>query len=167
MSALNEEDRTTPHDPLYYAPRRLRERGRSRQSAFGEAQSVSEAGFAEGRTSIDLALENAVYQSLRRPLEPEVMDAPPALGRARDRRKVLFGAAAIVVSAVVALFFALMVHASPEPNTAASFAAAVRSMKIAQPQQGASQAATAEQSEKLLRQFMQWRQKTSSAEISQ
>ena len=167
MSASSEQDRTTPHDPLHYAPRRLRERPRSPQSTFGEAQSESEAGLAERRTSIDIAHDNTVYQSLRRPLAPQVMDEPSALTRDRNRRKVLFGAAAIGVLAVAALFFVLMVHPSPEPNAAASFAAAVQSMKAAQSQQSATQTVTPEQSEKLLQQFMAWRQKNSSAETSQ
>jgi hypothetical protein len=163
MSASSEQDRTTPHDPLYYAPRRLRERPRSPQSTFGEAQSESETGLAERRTSIDVARDNAFYQSLRRPLEPEVMDEPSALW---DRRKVLFGGAAIGVLAV-ALFFVLMLHPSQEPNAAASFAAAAQSMKAAQSQRSATQTVTPEQSEKLLQQFMLWRQKNSSAETSQ
>ncbi len=164
MSASSEQDRTTPHDPLYYAPRRLRERPRSPQSTFGEAQSKTETGLAERRTSIDIAVDNAFYQSLRRPLEPEVMDTPSALW---DRPKVLFGAAAIGVLAVAALFFVRMLHPSQEPNAAASFAAAVQSMKAAQSQQGATQTVTPEQSEKLLQQFMLWRQKNGSAETSQ
>jgi hypothetical protein len=167
MSALREQDRTTPHDPLYYAPRRLRERARAPLSSFDEPQSEPDTAPAERRASVDIALENAVYQSLRRPLEPEVMDEPSAPRRDRNRRKVLFGAAAIGVSAVAALCFVLMVHASQEPNIAASFAAAVQLMKTAQPQQRASQTATPEQSEQLLEQFMQWRRKNSSAETSQ
>lgn len=164
MSASREQDRPTPHDPLYYAPRRLRERQRSPQSTFGEAQSEPEAGLAERRTSIDLARDNAFYQSLRRPREPEVMDRPSALW---NRRKVLVGAAAIGVLAVAALFFVLRRHPSQEPNAAASFAAAVQSMKAAQSEQGATQTVTPEQSEELLQQFMLWRQKNSSAETSQ
>jgi hypothetical protein len=162
MSSSSKQDRTTPHDPLYYAPRRLRERPRSPQSSFGEAQSELETGLAERRTSIDIAVDNAFYQSLRRPLEP--LDEPSALWA---RRKVLFGAAAIGVLVVAALFFVLMRHPSREPNTAASFAAAVQSMKAAQSQQSATQTVTPEQSEKLLQQFMLWRQKNSSAETYQ
>jgi hypothetical protein len=142
----------------------LRERPRSPQSTFDEAQSEPETGLAERRTSIDNALDNAVFQSLRRPLEPEVMDEPLALW---DRRKVLFGAAAIGVLAVAALFFVLMLHPSQEPNAGASFAAAVQSMKAALSQQSATQTVTPEQSEKLLQQFVLWHQKNSSGETSQ
>jgi hypothetical protein len=164
MSASSKQDPTTPLDPLYYAPRRLRERPRSPQSTFGEAQSELETGLAERRTSIDIARDNAFYQSLRRPLEPEVMDEPSALW---DRRKVLFGAAAIGVLVVAALFFVLVLHPAQEPNAAASLAAAAQSMKAAQSQQSATQTVTPEQSEKLLQQFMLWREKNSSAETYQ
>jgi hypothetical protein len=142
----------------------LRERPRSPQSTFGEAQSESETGLAERRTSIDIARDNAFYQSLRRPLAPEVMDEPSALW---GRRKVLFGAAAIAVLVVAALFFVLMRHPSQEPNAAASFAAAAQSMKAAQSQQSATQTVTPEQSEKLLQQYMLWREKNNSAETHQ
>src|SRR5262249_33474188 len=139
MSASSKQDRTTPSDPLYYAPRRLRESPRPPQSTLGAAQSELEAGIAERRTSIDSARDNAFYQSLRRPLEPVVMDKPPTLW---DRRKVLFGAAAIGGLVVAALFFVRMLHPSPEPNAAAAFAAAAQAMKAAQSQQSAAQTIT-------------------------
>ena len=158
MSALSEQDRTTPHDPLYYAPRRLREMPRS--PAFDELHFEPDNAPAERRASVDIALENAVYQSLRQPLEPEVMDEPSTLRRDRNGRKMLFVAAAVGVSAVAALFFVQ----TPQESSIASFAAAVQSMKTAQPQQGAGQTVTPRQSEELLQQFMQWRQNTRPAE---
>jgi hypothetical protein len=164
MSASSNQDQTTPHDPLYYAPRRLRERPRSPQSTLGEAQSELEAGVAERGTSIDTARDNAFYQSLRSPLEPEVMHKHSAEW---GRRKVLFGAAAIGFLVVVALFFVLVLHPSQEPNAAASFAAAAQSRNAAQSRQSATQTVTSEESEKLLQQFMLWRQKNSSAETHQ
>jgi hypothetical protein len=164
MSASSKQDRTTPHDPLHYAPRRLHERPRSPQSTLGEAQSELEAGLVERGTSIDIAHGNAFYQSLRRPLEPEAMDKPSAEW---GRSKVLFGAAAIGVLVVAALFFVLVLHPSQEPNAAASLAAAAQSMTAAQSRQSATQTVTSEESEKLLQQFMLWRQKNSSAETHQ
>ena len=167
MSAL-EQDQPTPNDPLYYAPRRLREK--PEQLFNSEAPT------------------NSVYQPLPRSLDPEVMQEVSALARDHvDRRKALFGAAAIGVSALAALFVVLMVHASQEQEAGASFAAAVQSLKTTQPQQGeaaakpalaefrglltsteASQEATThEQSEKALQQFMQWRQKANTGETSQ
>src|SRR5947209_14463605 len=113
MSAL-EQDPPTPNDPLYYAPRRLREK--PEQLFNSEAPT------------------NSVYQPLPRSLDPEVMQEVSALARDHvDRRKALFGAAAIGVSALAALFVVLMVHASQEQDAGASFAAAVNSMKTVLP----------------------------------
>src|SRR5438445_9411243 len=153
MSA-SEQIQPTPNDPLYYAPRRLRER-------------------PEPPSNPDSPPPSSVYQNLPRSLDPEVMQEVSALAHDHvDRRKALFGAAAIGVSALAALFVVLMVHASQEPDAGASFAAAVHSLKTAQPQQGdggskpalaefrglltsteAGQDATHEQSEKSLQQF--------------
>jgi hypothetical protein len=138
-----------------------------RSPAFDELHFEPDNAPAERRTSVDIALENAVYLSLRRPLEPELMDEPSTLRRDRNGRKMLFVAAAVGVSAVAALFFVLSVQTPQESSIAASFAAAVQSMKTAQPQQSAGQTVAAKQSEELLQQFMQWRQKTRSAETSQ
>jgi hypothetical protein len=194
MSATSEQVPTTPNDPLHYAPRRLREKTDPSMTARGESQSGREAGSgpagraAPPTTPLDSALENAVYQSLRRSLDPEVIQTAGFLRG--DRRKALFGALAIGVSALAALFVVLMVHASQEPNVGASFAAAVQSMKAAQQQQSdsgsrpalaefrglidASEAQpateaqpTTQESDKLLQQFMQWRQKTYAAERAQ
>src|SRR5438309_5462412 len=154
MSAL-EQDQPTPNDPLYYAPRRLREK--PEQLFNSEAPT------------------NSVYQPLPRSLDPEVMQEVSALARDHvDRRKALFGAVAIGVSALAALFVVLMVHASQEPDVGASFAAAVQSMKSTQIQQQSdsgskpalaefrgllesseAQPAAPEQSDKMLQHFMQ------------
>ena len=190
MSATSDQVPTTPNDPQYYAPRRLREKNESTLGSPGEQQSGREAGPL-GRpvpptTALDNALENVVYQSLRRSLDPEVIQETTGLMRDRDRRKAWFGAVAIGVSALAALFVVLMVHASQEPDVGASFAAAVQSMKSAQIQQQSdsgskpaiaefrgllepseAQPTTQEPSEKLLQHFMQWRQKTYAAERSQ
>src|SRR5437763_6648250 len=166
MSAL-EQDQPTPNDPLYYAPRRVREKP---EQLFNSEVPT-----------------NSVYQPLPRSLDPEVMQEVSALARDHvDRRKALFGAAAIGVSALAALFVVLRVHASQEQDAGASFAAAVQSLKTAQPPQGeagskpalaefrglltsteANHEATHEQPEKPLQQFMQWRQKADTGETSQ
>jgi hypothetical protein len=167
MSAM-EQDQPTPNDPLYYAPRRIRERPESPLNPVSPEQP-----------------SNSVYHPLPRSLDPEVMQEVSALAHDHvDRRKALFGAAAIGVSALAALFVVLMVHASQEQDTGASFAAAVQSMKAAQPQQGdakpalaefrgllasteAAQGANREQSDKLLQQFMQWRQRADASQVPQ
>jgi hypothetical protein len=171
-----EQGQPTPNDPLYYAPRRLRERPEPPQAAELPSSSV--------------------YQTLPRSLDPEVMQEVTALARDHvDRRKALFGAAAIGVSALAALFVVLMVHASQEPDAGSSFAAALNSMKTVlpapPPQQqqqqrvdggskstlaefrglltpaDASQGAPQGQHEKVLQQFMQWRQKAGTGATSQ
>lgn len=175
MSAM-EQGQPTPNDPLYYAPRRLRERPEPPQAAELPSSSA--------------------YQTLPRSLDPEVMQEVTALARDHvDRRKALFGAAAIGISALAALFVVLMVHASQQSDAGASFAAAVNSMKTVlptppqpQPQQqqgdGGSKATLAEfrgllkptdtsqsaprgQSDKVLQQFMNWRQKAGTGATSQ
>src|SRR5437588_3257058 len=159
MSAL-EQDQPTPNDPLYYAPRRVREKP---EQLFNSEVPT-----------------NSVYQPLPRSLDPEVMQEVSALAHDHvDRRKALFGAAAIGVSALAALFVVLMIHASQEQDTTgASFAAALQSIKIAQPPPAASaskpalsefrgllastnaaQGASNKQPDKVLQQFMPWRQK--------
>jgi hypothetical protein len=167
MSAM-EQDQPTRNDPLYYAPRRVRERPESPlKPVRPEPPSTS------------------VYHPLSRSLEPKVMQEVVALAHDHvHRRKALFGAAAIGVSALAALFVVLMVNASEEQNTGASFAAAVQSMKSAQAQQGdakpalsefrgllasseTGQGAPREQSEKLLQQFMQWRQRADASQVPQ
>ncbi|WJR79111.1 hypothetical protein [Bradyrhizobium sp. NP1] len=183
MSALSEQGPTTPNDPLHYAPRRLRERTEPSLSSFAEAGRDTRPIMPP--TSLDASLENAVYQSLRRSLDPEIVPQPATLARS-GRSKALFGAAAIGVSALAALFFVYMVHASQETD-AASFAAAVQSMKappapateapsasalaefrgVLTAAQANQQPATHEESEKLLQQFVQWRQKAGTTDTSQ
>src|SRR5262245_5120384 len=118
MSVLINENQTSPHDPLHYAPRRLRERARRPLPPFESAQPEREAGPGErpSRTSLDLSLEDAVFQSLRRPLDPEVMHEPSAMARDRSRRRILLSAAAVGISALAALVFVLMVR---EPDAGA------------------------------------------------
>lgn len=170
-----EEEETSPHDLLHYAPRRLRARARTPLSFADKAQSEREAGPGERpiRTSLDASLENAVFQSLRRPLDPEFMHEPSPVARGRARRRMLFPAAAIGISALAALLFVLMVHkpdagafavqavkAAQQSNAAPEFRGLPRSPEADQP-------AMHEQSDKLLKQFMQWRQKAGSAGTSQ
>jgi hypothetical protein len=167
MSAT-EPDQPTPNDPLYYAPRRVRERPEAPLNPVTPETA-----------------SNSVYHPLPRSLDPEVMQEVAALAHDHvDRRKALFGAAAIGVSALAALFVVLMVHASQEQDTGASFAAAVQSMKATQAQQGdakpalsefrgllasseTSHGAPREQSDKLLQQFMQWRQRADASQVPQ
>jgi Sec-independent protein translocase protein TatA len=195
MSALSEQEQVGPQDPLHYAPRRLRERPETRLPPVEEAQPDRETSpepadrAIVSSISLDAQLENAVYASLHRSLDPEVVREPPTLPRELGNRSALFGvagrfAAAIAVSAIIALFFVFMIPASRQPDNGSSFAAAIQSMKSAMSQvrpdedasrpalsefrtllasTEASQAANREQTEKLLQQFLQWREKANSS----
>jgi hypothetical protein len=207
MSVSNDEQEPTgPHDPLHYAPRRLRERPEPRLITVDDARGGSDnrSGLdnkrleaAIGRISppapFDSQLESAVYESLRRPVDRAVLGEPRALARELERRGAMFGlagrlAAAIGVSAIIALFFVIMMPASRQADPAASFSATVQSFTSALAQQppqqqtddahkpalaefqslltstDTAQAAEREQpdkqqSDKTLQQFLQWRQK--------
>jgi len=198
MSVESEQEPTGPHDPLHYAPRRLRERPEPRLTMIEDARNGRDNKRLEaaiGRISppapLDAQLESAVYESLRRPMDPAAMGEPRALARELERRGAMFGlagrlAAAIGVSAIIALFFVVMMPASRQADPAASFSATVQSFTSAlaqQPQQqsddarkpalaefqsllvptDSAQAAEREQpdkqSDKTLQQFLQWRQK--------
>jgi hypothetical protein len=162
MSSLSEQDQLNPNDPAYYAPRWLRGRSKSRSSPSHEARSEPVRAPISPPASLDIQLENMVSDAVPHPLGPEVIHEPAGLAR-EDRRAALFSVGALIVgvSAVVALFFVIMVPASQGSKPAlAEFEAALASAP-------AGQNATHEQSEQLLQQFLQWRQKTNSTETSQ
>ncbi len=188
MSSVSDLDRLSPNDPEYYAPRWLRERPQRRLSLSQEAGSESDRPPLPLPGSLDVQLENAVSSALWNPLDPEVVHEPPGLARELDRRKALFSvagrfAAAVAVSAVVALFFVIMIPAARQSD-GGTFAGMVKSVRamLVQPRardEGPtpataefqtilastqnSQPVTREQSERLLQQFVQWRQKPASS----
>ena len=181
MSAMSEQDHLNPRDPLYYAPRELRERSRSRLTP--PAGAGTDQPFAPA--SFESELENAVSQALRHPLDPEVIQELPEFTREMDRRGALFSvagrfAAAVGVSALVALFFVVMVPASRQSDGDSSaspgIVQSIRTAVLPQPREAASKSAISEfqpiltstqagrpanpeQAEQLLKQFMQWREK--------
>jgi hypothetical protein len=194
MSVANDQEPAGPHDPLHYAPRRLRERPEPRLTTIEETRVMRDNKRLEaavGRIStpapLDSQLENAVYESLRRPMDPAIIGEPRALARELERRGAWFGlagrlAAAVGVSAIIALFFVIMMPASRHQDTNASFSDTVQSFTSALGQQpaqteetrkpalaefqsllGDAQAAEREQpdkqADKTLQQFLQWRQK--------
>jgi hypothetical protein len=196
MSSLSEHehDRLNPNDPSYYAPPWLRERPEARLSASHETRSEPVRSPILLPASLDTQIENAVSDALWHPLNPEVIHEPPGLARELDRRAALISvagrfAAAIGVSAIVALFFVIMVPTARLPDSGdLTTSAILRSMKSVLLQPGQrddgstpaiaefqaivasdqiSQPATREQSEQLLQQFLQWRQKPNSTEASQ
>jgi hypothetical protein len=171
MSSISEPDHLNPRDPLYYAPRSLRERSVTR--------SVSpDTPFSP--TSFDTQLESAVSDALRHPLDPEVMHEPDL-----ESKKALWTiaarfAAAVGVAALVALFFVVAVPGSRQSDGEQSSALSnvAQSIKNALSPSGeaaqkpalnefqsllasspASAPPASEQDGELLKQFMQWREK--------
>ena len=170
MSSVSEQDHLNPRDPLYYAPRSLRERSVSRGAS-------PETPFSP--VSFDSQLESAVSDALRHPLDPEVMHEPNL-----ESKKALWTvaarfAAAIGVAALVALFFVVAVPGSRQSDgeQSSTFSNVAQSIKNAlSPSGEAAQkpainefqsllastppsAPASEQDSQLLKQFMQWREK--------
>ena len=171
MSSQSEQEHLNPKDPLSYAPRWLREKREAEPAPAGAA--------------FDTQLEKAVSEALRHPLDPEVIHEPEEL--TRELRKIaILGvagrfAAAAGVSALIALFFVVMIPASRSPDGfSLSTTAIIEQIKTALAQPGAKEDAatpapseiqtllastpntepvTREQSEQLLQQFVQWQQK--------
>ena len=120
MSALS-DDHLNPHHPMYYAPRWLRERSGSRLSPAQENTSEPAGRAGSPGATFEAQLENAVSEALRHPLDPEVIREPPGLTRELDRRVKFLGlagrfAAAIGISAVIALFFVIMAPSTWQPD---------------------------------------------------
>ncbi|MBR1279130.1 hypothetical protein [Bradyrhizobium sp. AUGA SZCCT0283] len=171
MSSVSEQDHLNPRDPLYYAPRSLRERSAARGAS-------PETPFSP--VSFDSQLESAVSDALRHPLDPEVMHEPGL-----ESKKALWTvaarfAAAIGVAALVALFFVVAVPGSRQSDVeqSSTFASVAQSIKNALSPSGeaaprpainefqallaaspASAPPASEQDGQLLQQFMQWREK--------
>lgn len=196
MSSLSEHehDNLNPNDPSYYAPRWLREKPDTRLSPSFEPMSEPARGRSAAPASLDTQLENAVSSALWHPLDPEVIHEPPGFAD-EDRRAALITvagrfAAAVGVSAIVALFFVIMVPASrlPDGGDSAGFLRSIKSALLPPDQQDEgsrpaiaefqpilaaaqpgrpAQAEQPEQSEQLLQQFLQWREKPTATETSQ
>ena len=141
MSEPIEQEQVASQDPLNYAPRWLREKPEPRTPLNAEPRAEREtkadgAGRTVARTnSLDRQLESAVYESLRRSLDPEVMPAPPTI-TSETERKAMFGlagrlAVAIGVSAVVALFFVVMVPATRQSDAGSSLASTIETFTAA------------------------------------
>ena len=170
MSSVSEQDHLNPRDPLYYAPRSLRERPLARDTSLATPFSSS---------SFDSQLESAVSDALRHRLDPEVMHEPgPEANRALWTVAARF-AVAIGIAALVALFFVLAVPGSRQSDGEASafsnFAQSIKTTLFqsteASPKPAISDfqaliaatppsaPAASEQDSQLLHQFMQWREK--------
>jgi hypothetical protein len=179
MSAMSEETPTNPQDPLHYAPRRTPRpelRLSTVSSAAGDTAFDRPAKPELVRrpppppTSLSSELENAVFESLRRQMDPEVIPEPPGVEGRLWRRAWLGVGAAVAVAAIAAALFVVL---APREEAAGSFAAAApppaqddatkpaldqfRNLMTAN---DGDQAVNREQSDRLLKQFMLWRQKS-------
>jgi hypothetical protein len=186
MSVPSEQPPTDPQNPLHYAPRRLGERAEPRLAAVNEtpferpAAADAAARLPVSPAALSSKLESAVFESLRRQMEPEAVAEPAEFRRSqRAVMGVVMGvAAAVVVAAAVAVAYVTIFPR--EKDAAASFAKSAPPAPSTLSQQRpvdersqsalsqfrpllangeADQAFTHEQSERLLQQFVQWRQK--------
>ncbi|HTY67609.1 MAG TPA: hypothetical protein VMH36_13235 [Alphaproteobacteria bacterium] len=192
MSVLSEEPPTNPQDPLHYAPRRSNPRPELRLSSV--SSNVGETPFDRAAkpeparrapappSSLSAELENAVFESLRRQMDPEVVPEPPTVeGRLWRRAWVGVGAAVAVAAIAATLFVTLAPHDDAAPSfaaaapasaqEAASKAALAQFRSLIPAENSDQQAVTRDQptnhdqtasndpSERLLKRFMLWRQK--------
>jgi hypothetical protein len=196
MSAtIDQKTPLSPNDPAYYAPRVPRDADPTRLPALGETRAYRPPATSITDTTLDGQLENAVFESLRHPLDPEAVEEPAEM----DRRAGLLGvvgrvATAIGAAAFVALLFVIVIPSLRQQSGDPSAAEVIDSMKSAlskselaakpqepqpQPQpspelqsilasssEGGPQVSH-EESEVLLKQFMQWQQKPAEAQEKQ
>lgn len=181
MSATNEEAPTSnPMDAFAPVPRRPSERPEPRLAAVGDPplprMPRTEVRFDALRPAPSQGdrLETAMSEFVRRQLRPEAVPEPAGLKADARRRMMFAGAVIVAIASVVALVFVTLFPR--EKDLIQSFAAAVpaapsrsQSSDVAaapSPQSRAllaendrGEAFTHEQSERLLQQFVQWRQK--------
>jgi hypothetical protein len=177
MSAMSEETplppTSNPQDPRYYAPRRPSERVEPRLATINERARAETSRTLPASAALSARLESAVYESLRRQTEPEVVPEPKDFTRQGTRRTLIAiasgVAAALAVASVAALLFVTVYPREQDtgrPFAAAAQPAAAPDEKPALSQfralvnaNAGGQSFTHEQSERLLQQFVQWRQK--------
>jgi hypothetical protein len=182
----------SPNDPAYYAPRVPRDADASRLPKLGETRPFRPPATSITDTTLDGQLESAVRESLRHPLDPEAMEEPPEIERGGLLGVVGRFAAAVGAAAFVALLFVIVIPSLRQQSADPSAAEVIDSMKSAlskselaakpqepQPQPSpelqsilASSSESApqvshEESEVLLKQFMQWQQKPAEAQEKQ
>lgn len=185
MSAMSEESSPhpagNPQDPLYYAPRRPGERAEPRLASVNAAKAEPTSRPLPASAALSARLENAVYESLRRQMEPELVPEPVDYKRQSTRRTLIAIAsgfvAALAVASVAGLLF---VTIYPKEDAARAFATAPQAAQSRQSNDTSTPALsqfralintnasgqnfTHEQSERLLQQFVQWRQKAVSTD---
>jgi hypothetical protein len=192
-ATIDQKTPLSPNDPAYYAPRVSRDADPTRLPALGETRAYRPPATSITDTTLEGQLENAVFESLRHPLDPEAVEEPPEA----DRRAGLLGvigrvATAIGAAAFVALLFVIVIPSLRQQSADPSAAEVIDSMKsalskselAAKPQEPQPQPSpelqsipasssegepqiSHEESEVLLKQFMQWQQKPAEAQEKQ
>ena len=190
-ATIDQKAPLSPNDPAYYAPRVPRDGDQSRLPRLGETRGFRPPATSITDTTIDTQLEDAVRESLRHPLDPESVEEPAGLERGGILGVVGRFAAAVGAAAFVALLFVIVIPSlrqqpSAEPTAAElidSMKAAIAKSELAtakahEPQPATEVQATApaaetsaapshEESEALLKQFMQWQNKPAEAQEKQ
>jgi hypothetical protein len=186
MSAAgDQEDPLDPNQPIYYAPRSLRERTGARPAILPERSTEPTVRQASAPAPFETKLANPVPDIRRRPLEPELMNEPPRFARERDPGMSFITIANWVAGAfgacvTLGLLVVIMVPNSFQPDRRDSaFSGITQSIRTVLVQSGqidaarsamaggqdllapsiASQALSREQSEELLQDFVRWGQK--------
>src|SRR5579871_6751888 len=144
MSAMSEETPTNPQDPLHYAPRRTNARPELRLSSV--SSNVGETPFDRAAKpepvrrapptppSLSAELENAVFESLRRQMDPEVVPEPPGVEGRLWRRAWLGVGAAVGLAAIGATLFVVFTpHEDAAPSVAAAAPATTPQQDAAKP----------------------------------
>src|SRR5579872_3656123 len=144
MSAMSEETPTNPQDPLHYAPRRTNARPELRLSSV--SSNVGETPFDRAAKpeparrapptppSLSAELENAVFESLRRQMDPEVIPEPPGVEGRLWRRAWLGVGAAVGLAAIGATLFVVFTpHEDAAPSVAAAAPATTPQQDAAKP----------------------------------
>lgn len=180
----------SPNDPAYYAPRVPRDLDAARLPRLGETtRPFRPPATSITDTTLDGQLENAVRESLRHPLDPEAVEEPPELERGGLLGVVGRFAAAVGAAAFVALLFVIVIPSlRQQPSAEQSADEMIDSMKAAisksepvvraqaQPSQEiqsmvahseSSAPVSHEDTEALLKQFMQWQQRPAEAQEKQ
>jgi hypothetical protein len=114
VSAPSVEDHLDPNDPMSYAPRWIREEAKSRSAASGETKINLPQRIVATPSSFDTFSE-ALGKSRRNRLDPEFMHTPPVMSQWSELIPVMIRlAAAVGVSALVALLLVFVIPASRE-----------------------------------------------------
>jgi hypothetical protein len=174
MSTPSEQDHLDPSNPIYYAPRSLREGIKFRITRSNDAEPELPKNSVSSPSSFENLLMEAVRKSTDIPLdadgvnEPHRYDNGPGRWMARTRVAWWSAAAAVGGLALVALVFVIIIPASrshaPDSNVSGAMESLKTALGQAPPEDPSKPANTHQQSEALLHRFLQWQQKLDSAD---